>query len=74
MKIDHKLFSDDNNFHKLFSASAALSEMSGCYKWVKGKNKARFKLIEDKWNGSKCRIKSYRFIGTTYEFTVKELY
>lgn len=79
MKISHKLFSDENTFHKYFDAKATLAEVSGCGEYKKlenGKYKliARFQKTERFWNGDKCLIESYRYAKTGYEFTVKTMY
>ena len=58
---------------KEFQKNTTLSEMSGCYKWDRGKNKARFRLLAECISGN-SREKTYRFVGTTYEFTITEVY
>lgn len=73
-KIRYKIFWSYDYGTKKFPKNTSLSEMSACYYWVNGKNKARFKLLEIKRISGNSTEKAYRFVGTTYEFTITEVY
>lgn len=72
--MKYKIFWNYEDGSKEFPKNTSLSDMSCCYKWDNGKNKARFKLLEIKRISGNSIEKAYRFIGTTYAFTVKEMY
>ena len=71
--MKYKIFWSYDDGTKEFPKNASLSEMSSCYKWDNGQNKARFSLRDKRIYGNSVE-KTYRFIGTTYEFTITEVY
>ena len=74
-RMKYKLFSDDNAFQREHPVNATLATMSNCHgKMVGGVfKKSRFIKTAEKTVGY-LNIKEYRLVGSTYSFSVKEVY